>query len=156
MSGVKTRNLNVKRPALQDAAKKAGQVCTEPPDLRWDFAQRRIREFLEQRFTCENLLSAVAPEMGCSRADIRKWHCLKPTYAVAAFCTDFVPVMPVQYPREGDILNSYLRYLTGMVGKRGMANFLRTAEFIFPILTAMPSTTLAGTLIVPLFGIEAR
>lgn len=73
MNGVGTKNLSVERPALQGTAKKAGQACTEPPDLRWNFAQGRIREFPEQSFTCENFLSEMSREKGPQPRRYQKW-----------------------------------------------------------------------------------
>lgn len=68
--GVFSANDKSFRAALQSAAMATRQPYTGPHGLRWNFAQRRMREFQGQGLTYEYSLAAVAREMGHTRADI--------------------------------------------------------------------------------------
>lgn len=68
--GIFSANDKSYRAAMQIAATATGQPCNGPHGLRWNFAQRRMREFQGQGFSYEHSLSIVSREMGHSRPDI--------------------------------------------------------------------------------------
>ena len=62
------------RKDLQEAANLTGQEYHGSHGLRWNFAQERFHNLMENGYTYEQALAQVSKELGHERADITKHY----------------------------------------------------------------------------------